>query len=94
MAGDKVIFRVHAVQRMFQRQLDETDVRDVLERGEVIEDYPNDTPYPSRLLLGWAGARPVHVVVAHNSEDHESIVITVYVPDPKLWEPGFRRRRT
>ncbi len=93
MAGENVIFRVHAIQRMFQRHIDEPDVRDVLETGEVIEDYPDDTPYPSQLILGWAGARPVHVVVARNRKDREVIVITVYVPDPKLWEPGYRRRR-
>jgi len=27
----------------------------VIETGEIIEDYPNDFPYPSRLLLGWCG---------------------------------------
>ena len=26
-------------------------------------------------------------------EAHETIVITVYDPDPTLWEPGFRQRR-
>ena len=93
MAGDKVVFRVHAIQRMFQRDIDESDVRAVLESGEVIEDYPDDTPYPSQLILGWAGARPVHVVVARNRKDRELLVVTVYVPDLKLWEPGFRRRR-
>jgi hypothetical protein len=93
MSDGKLIFRVHAVERMFQRSIDEEDVREALEAGEVIEDYPDDTPYPSRLILGWAGARPLHVVVALNSQDNERIIITVYVPDPKHWEPGYRRRR-
>ncbi|MFN3477111.1 MAG: DUF4258 domain-containing protein [Candidatus Methylomirabilales bacterium] len=61
--------------------------------GEVIEEYPNDTPYPSRLVLGWRGARPLHVVVADNPDSQETVVITVYEPDPEQREPDFRRRK-
>ena len=55
----------------------------------------NDTPYPSRLVLGWHGARPLHVVVADNIniEDQEKIVVTVYEPDPGEWEPDFKRTK-
>ncbi len=89
----RLVFRVHALRRMFLRRIDETDVREVLASGETIETYPDDTPYPSRLVLGWRGARPLHVVVADNVEAEETIVITAYEPDPNEWEPGFRRRR-
>lgn len=58
-----------------------------------IEAYPEDTPYPSHLVLGWCRGRPIHVVVADNAETQETIVITVYEPDPRQWEPGFRQRR-
>ena len=57
MAG-KLVFRVHALQRMFERQIGVDDVRAVIDSGETIEDYPNDQPYPSRLVLGWRGAAP------------------------------------
>ena len=33
----KIIFRTHAIQRMFQRRVDEKDVRFVLEKGESHE---------------------------------------------------------
>jgi hypothetical protein len=59
----------------------------------LIEDYPTDTPYPSRLILGWVGARPLHVVAADNAAAQETIIVTVYEPDPLLWHPGFRQRR-
>jgi hypothetical protein len=64
----------------------------VLENGEAIVEYPDDTPYASRLMLGWAGRRPLHVVAAYNAEDNETIVITVYEPDPAGWSPDFRRK--
>jgi hypothetical protein len=87
------VFRVHAIQRMVQRSINEIDVRAVLESGEVIETYPDDTPFPSRLLLGWREGRPIHVVAADNSDAAETIIITAYEPDTELWERGFRRRR-
>jgi hypothetical protein len=90
----RLVFRVHAIQRMFKRGINEADVRHVLAAGEVIEDYPDDLPYPSRLMLGWCGTRPIHVVAVDNTAEDETIVITVYEPDPRLWEPGFKRRRT
>jgi hypothetical protein len=88
----KIIFRAHAIIRMFQRHVDEKDVRSVLETGEIIEGYPDDTPYPSRLVLGWLGSRPLHVVAAENIADNETIVITVYEPGQDKWSPNFKRR--
>ena len=44
------------------------DVRHVLEQGETIKGYPEDKPYPSRLVLGWREARPIHVVAADDTE--------------------------
>ena len=89
----RLVFRVHAISRMFQRRISKDDVRHVLATGETIETYPKDTPYPSRLVLGWCQSRPVHVVVADNAENQETIVITVYEPDVTEWESDFRRRK-
>ena len=95
MAGEpeRLIFRVHAIQRMFQRGVTVDDVRQVLATGETIENYPDDTPYPSRLVLGRLGSRTLHVVFAENKAMREIIVVTVYEPDPDRWDSDFRRRR-
>ncbi len=90
---NQLVFRSHSVQRMFQRGINTEDVLHVLATGDVIEDYPDDTPYASRLLLGWRGVRPIHVVAADNVDGRETIVVTVYEPDLALWEDDFRRRR-
>jgi hypothetical protein len=92
MSASRLVFRVHAIQRMFQRHISEDDVRHVVEHGDTIEAYPKDTPYPSRLVLGWCGSRPIHVVAADNAANRETIIITVYEPDPHEWEQDFRRR--
>ncbi len=57
-----------------------------------MEDYPNDTPYLSRLVPGWVENRPIHLVVADNEIGLETIVITVYQPNPSLWSADFRKR--
>lgn len=94
MIFKQLVFRIHAIQRMFQRRISEDDVRRVLTTGEIIENYPDDIPYPSELVLSWCGSRPIHVVIANNVDARESIVVTVYEPDPDQWEPGFRRRKS
>jgi hypothetical protein len=78
---------------MFERGITVTDVRTAIETGQTIELYPDDTPYPSRLVLGVSDARTLHVVIADRSDANEIIVITAYEPDPALWDPGFRRRK-
>jgi len=93
MRINRLVFRIHAVQRMYQRRVSEADVRHILETGETIESYPDDTPYPSKLVLGWKGARPLHVVVAENLGAQETIVITVYEPTQSEWSDDFKRRK-
>lgn len=93
MASRRIRFRVHAIRRMFERRIAEEDVSCVLSTGEVLEEYPDDEPYPSRLILGWCNRRPIHVVAADNKVDGETIVVTVYEPDAKVWESDFRRKR-
>ena len=78
---------------MFQRRIRDQEVRHVIETGETIETYPEDSPYPSRLVLGWYASRPLHVVVTDNAVEQETIVITVYEPNRGHWEEGSRRRR-
>jgi len=93
MPARRVIFSVHAIKRMFERGISKSDVRAVLNQGRVIEDYPEDSPFPSRLLLGWSGFRPIHVVAADEPDTWNTIVITVYQPNESEWEAGFARRR-
>lgn len=88
-----LVFTSHARGRLFGRGVTVEEVRHVLAAGEVIEEYPEDTSHPSRLVLGWSGVRPRHVVAADDPVERLTIIITVYEPSPDLWEgPEFRRR--
>ena len=77
---------------MFDRGITQSEVVQTVRFGEIIEEYPDDSPYPSRLVLGMQGLRPIHVVVADNMEDRMLVVITVYEPDSNQWTRDFRRR--
>ena len=93
MSTRQIIFRLHAVQRMFERKISPGNVRQILESGELIEDYSDDMPAPGGLMLGKRGNHPIHVVMTENSKNDEIIVITAYEPAPGKWKPGFRDRK-
>ena len=93
MDVDPLVFTGHAVRQMFTRRLSTTDVRSVIQQGEVIADYPDDIPFPSKLLLGFVVNAPVHVVIAYDEDLSTGYVVTAYRPDRGLWSDDFKTRR-
>jgi len=54
--------------------------------GVVIEEYQDDSPYPSVLVFGQTfGGDSVHSVWACNLKKRWTVLITVYRPDPNRW---------
>jgi len=45
---------------MMERGISRETVKEVLLNGEIIENHPDDKPYPSALLLGWVQSQPFH----------------------------------
>ncbi len=94
MTHSKMTFRVHAIQRMFERGISIADIQQVQQAGKVIEDYPDDLPYRGYLILGWHEDRPIHAVSCYDQGAQETILITVYVPNPARWEANFKKRKS
>jgi Domain of unknown function (DUF4258) len=90
---DRLIFRLHAIKRMFERNISEEDVKYAIVHGIVIQDYPEDQPYPSALILGWRKNRPLHVVAASSDSEQLTVIITAYEPEPDEWDKDFKTRR-
>lgn len=62
------------------------DIYHATRSGEVIEDYPEDTPYPSCLIYGKnKNGDPVHCVWAFDIDSGIAVLVTVYRPDPERW---------
>lgn len=93
MTNPKAIFRVHALQRMFERNISAKKVSQALQTGETIEDYSAEMPEPSRLILGFQGKRPFHMVTSENPGTNEITIITVYLPDSDKWNKDFKSRK-
>jgi len=93
VAFDRLLFRIHAIERMLEHEITEIDVRDVLERGEVIEEVRDEHSQMKRLYLHHVDSRPIHVVAIDNDQMQCTVVITAYEPDLMRWEQGSRKRR-
>ena len=63
-------------------------------KGRIIEDYPEDMPYPSCLVYGEIfSGEPVHSVWAYNADTGWAVLITVYRPDPEKWINWTQRKK-
>jgi len=94
LCGGRLLFLPHAIQQMTrpERMISRQDIRNVVEHGEVIEDYPDDSRGHSCLILGFGlDRRPIHVVCAPKSE--YLAIITAYLPKPNEWTGGYRVRK-
>ncbi len=89
----KIVFKRHALHRMAERDINEDAVRLVLASGKIIEEYLDDKPYASRLIIGFSGSRPIHVVAADNVIDGETYILTVYEPSIFEWDDNYSRRK-
>ncbi len=89
-----VLFTAHARDKIIARGIANDDVLEILASGEVIKEYPNDKPYPSRLILGFIGSppQPLHIVAANEFSTDTIIVVTAYYPNPAFWTADFKTK--
>lgn len=89
---DKVFVTAHAAERFRQRGIKAKDIRHAVQTGEIIEQYPDDYPYPSCLLLGMSvNLQEIHVVMS--DEGTASRIITAYFPDAEKWQSDLKTRK-
>lgn len=83
----------HALERMIERGISREDVKKILLTGDIIEEYPDDKPYPGVLISGDLKTEHFHVVVAFDQESEWCFVITVYRPDLDHFEADYKTRK-
>lgn len=93
MECDQIIFSGHAVMRMYERSIQTSEVIQVVRHGRIIREYTDDKPFPSFLIMGSSPERILHIVIAYDIHNARCIIITVYEPDPDLWNGSFENRR-
>ena len=88
----KIKWSTHCLKRMQARDISRTDVKSCLLKGEIIEDYPDDFPYPSCLVFGYAeNNKIIHVVVGNDGE--YIYIITAYFPNTAKFEDDLKTRK-
>ncbi|MGF1615841.1 MAG: DUF4258 domain-containing protein [Gammaproteobacteria bacterium] len=76
----------HADEKAVDDELTFDEIYFSVMHGEIIEDYPNDKPYPGCLVMGKNFTNePIHSVWAYKSGNKWAVMITVYRPDPARW---------
>lgn len=82
----------HASERCRQRGIKQKDIRNAVIEGEIIEQYPEDFPFPSCLIFGHAvDKRVIHVVMS--DEGSMGRIITAYIPNTDKFENDLKIRR-
>lgn len=88
---DRVFMTEHAAERFRRRGIMAKDVRIAVQNGEIIEQYPNDFPFPSCLICGKDDQG--HVIhICMSDEGSSSRIITAYYPDAGRWSEDFKIR--
>ena len=82
----------HILGRLRERGIGIDDIVNVINNGEIIEQYPSDYPSPSCLMMGYTIAgQPLHIVCGSNGL--KLWFITAYFPNPIEWTDDFKKRR-
>ena len=88
----KILWSTHCIERMQERDITRADIRNCIMQGEIIENYPDDFPYPSCLIFGYTvNNKVIHTVVG--CDETQIWIITAYIPNTDIFEDDLRTRR-
>lgn len=90
--NENIVWKQHALRRLQQRKILQSEVKECIANGEIIEEYITDKPFASCLVFGITlNNRCLHVVC---SVDGELLyIITAYEPDVIKFEGDLKTRR-
>lgn len=94
LAVDMDNFKItkHMMKRFYERDIKMRFIQNTILNGEIIEQYPNDFPYPSCLILYFLNSQtPIHVCVGFG--ENKLWIITAYFPNTIEWEKDFKTRK-
>ena len=93
VSARNILWTEHIALRLRERGIKRADVITCIESGEIIEQYPDDTPFPSCLILGNSlSGKPLHVVCGLNT-GVSCCIITAYHPALDKWEVDYKTRK-
>ena len=87
----QINWQAHSLARMLERGISRDEVKKVILSGEIIEEYPNDYPFPSCLMF-YTDIKSLHVVLSIDETHHAAYIITAYQPDLNHFEADLKTR--
>ncbi|MBR1482296.1 MAG: DUF4258 domain-containing protein [Ruminococcus sp.] len=90
-SDDTIQISDHCLKRCRERGIALDEIESCIMHGEIIEEYPNDFPYSSALVLSFEHEKPIHVVAGLSEEC--LWIITAYYPDDEKWESDYKTRK-
>lgn len=90
-ADDTIQVTQHALFRCKERNIKLDDIEDCILHGKIIEEYPEDYPYPSALICSVDGEEALHIIAGLG--ENELWIVTAYHPDPDKWNDDFTARK-
>ena len=88
---ESMVVTQHSRKRLSERGIKILDIVNAINTGEIIEDYPEDYPFPSCLILGQTEGKIIHIVASIN--EGMMYLITAYIPNLERWENDWRTRK-
>jgi len=88
-----IVWKKHALQRMLERSISRAEVKIAIQKGTLIEEYPEDYPYPSCLIAYINVKKSLHIVLSIDATSQLISIITVYEPDTNHFENDLITRR-
>ena len=91
VAAGQYRYTIDGAEQRIARRLRRHEIEEAIAAGEIIEDYPQHHHGPACLILGTTAQRKaLHLLV---SDRPVADIITVYEPDPTVWEPDLKTGR-
>lgn len=88
---NKIIWSSHILKRIQQRNISQSSVIFAILNGEIIEQYENDFPFPSCLVLGRT-EREIDLHIVCSITPNGAVMITAYYPDERFDEQNRIRK--
>ncbi len=89
--ANQYVYTLHADVERKVEGLIFAQIEEALLNGEILEQYPDTGRGESCLVVGFAGATPIHIVCGWRGD--RVAIITVYIPrPPKFTDPWTRGR--
>lgn len=89
---ETIVITQHMTKRIHERGIQYTEIKNAILNGEIIEEYPDDYPYPSCLILNIpANHKNIHVVTGITED--RLYIVSAYYPSLDKWEADYKTRK-